>query len=468
MLAARREGPSGGGGLKKARREGPSGGGGLKKARREGPSGGGGLKKARREGPSALQRALFMFSLVVAGEAVFALPFHVTRYFRPTFLAVFGFTNTELGQAMAAYGVVAMIAYFPGGLVADRFTARGLITISLLATAVGGMYMTTFPGVVGMAVLWGFWGATTTFLLWAAMIRATRDWGGSERQGAAFGILDGGRGLFGALLAIVAAQAFAYLMPVDVETASEAARASAMRNVIWLYVAATLGAASLAWIGIPSIRPQLSANRDRGPIWQHVGEVVRMPAIWFQAIVVITAYVAYKATDDFGLFAKEAYGLDEVQAAWISGLSAWIRPIAALAAGWLADRSSASSVTAASFLILMFGFATMAAMPVIPGLVWMLASQIAIACVAVYGLRGVYFALFGQAAIPVVATGTAVGIVSVVGYTPDIFAGLLLGVILDAHPGTSGHQLFFAVVAAIAAVGLLATLGFVRCVAKAA
>lgn len=404
-----------------------------------------------------------MFSLVVAGEAVFALPFHVTRYFRPTVLSVFGLSNTELGQAMAAYGVVAMLAYFPGGLLADRFTARSLVTLSLLLTAVGGVYMATFPGVIGMAVLWAFWGVTSISMLWAAMIRATRDWGGREHQGTAYGILDGGRGLFGALLAVAAAQAFAWFMPDDVEAVTEAARATAMRNVIWMYVAATLAAAALAWFGIPVIRPQVATDSE-ARLWRHLGTVVRMPAIWCQAIIVVAAYVAYKATDDFGLFAKEAYAMDEVQSAWISGVSAWIRPFAALGAGWLADRSSASRVTAGCFVTLMVGFGAMASMTVMPGMMWMLVSQIVTVCVAVYGLRGVYFALFEQAAVPIAATGTAVGIVSVVGYTPDIFSGVMLGVILDAHPGALGHQLYFAVTGAVAGVGLLATLVFARCV----
>jgi nitrate/nitrite transporter NarK len=274
-----------------------------------------------------------MFSLVVAGEAVFGLPFHVTRFFRPTVLSVFGLTNTELGQAMAAYGVVAMLVYFPGGLLADRFTARTLITASLLLTAIGGMYMATFPGLIGLAVLWAFWGLTTIFMLWAALIRATRDWGGREQQGTAYGILDGGRGLLGALLAVAAAQAFAWSMPDEVESASAAMRATAMRNVIWIYVAATLGAAGLAWFGIPTIQPHVStAGEDR--IWRHLPTVLRMRTIWLQAIIVVSAYVGFKATDDFGLFAEQAYAMDEVESAWISSANAWIRPFAALAAGW--------------------------------------------------------------------------------------------------------------------------------------
>ena len=38
---------------------------------------------------SKWQRALIILSLILAGEAIFTLPYHVTRFFRPTFLEVF-------------------------------------------------------------------------------------------------------------------------------------------------------------------------------------------------------------------------------------------------------------------------------------------------------------------------------------------------------------------------------------------
>ena len=40
----------------------------------------------------ARRPALVLFSLIVAGEAVFVLPFVVARVFRPTLLDVFGVT----------------------------------------------------------------------------------------------------------------------------------------------------------------------------------------------------------------------------------------------------------------------------------------------------------------------------------------------------------------------------------------
>ena len=67
------------------------------------------------------QRFLTLFCLILIGELIFALPFHVTRFFRPTVLEVFKFTNFELGAMFFSIRVTAMVAYLPGGAIADRF-----------------------------------------------------------------------------------------------------------------------------------------------------------------------------------------------------------------------------------------------------------------------------------------------------------------------------------------------------------
>lgn len=54
---------------------------------------------------------------------------------------------------MGIYGAVAMLAYFPGGPLADRFSARKLMAASLIATSLGGVYFATFPGVLGTQIV---------------------------------------------------------------------------------------------------------------------------------------------------------------------------------------------------------------------------------------------------------------------------------------------------------------------------
>ena len=122
-----------------------------------------------------MHRIIFMLTLVLAGELIFGLPFHTTRFFRPTFLEAFSFSNTQLGDVFAVYGITAMLAYFPGGVIADHYSPRALMTLSLFATAAGGLYMATFPGQTQLAFLYGFWGLSTVLVFWSAMISATRE-----------------------------------------------------------------------------------------------------------------------------------------------------------------------------------------------------------------------------------------------------------------------------------------------------
>ena len=403
-----------------------------------------------------------MTSLVLAGEAIFGLPFHVTRYFRPTFLEVFDCDNTQLGGAMAVYGVVAMCSYFPGGILADRFSARGLMVASLVTTALGGFYMATVPGIGGMVALWGFWGITSILLFWAALIRATRDWGGTDDQGKAYGILDGGRGLFGAIAALGATLLLQFVLPDDVDGASTAAKNEALVKVILAYTGATLGVAVLVWFGVPESNPAPSRSPVARFDWGGVRRVLRLRTIWLQSLVVIAAYIAYKGTDFYGLYAADVFGMDDVEAAQIATLSAWIRPGAALAAGLLADRMRSSHVVSACFVILIGTFGYVGVAEPRPQLVWLLTVEVIVACIAVYGLRGVYFALFEEASLPTAVTGTAVGVVSVLGYTPDIFVGPGAGWLLDTYPGAQGHQYLYLALAAASVVGLCASLAFTR------
>lgn len=409
--------------------------------------------------PSRLERVTFMATLIVAGEAVFTLPFHVARFFRPTVLQVFELSNTELGAVQAAYGVVAMLAYFPGGPLADRFPARRLLTASLMATSLGGLYFGTLPPLRGLWVLFGFWGLTTILLFWAALIRATREWGGEGKQGRAYGILDAGRGLFAALLATAAVLLLHVLLPDDPASATDFERAHGLRGIIYAYTVVTAGAGLLCWLFVPE---REGVGPSKGALLAHMRGVVRLPGVWLQAIIVVCAYIGYKGIDDYSLFAVQAYGMDEVQGARVSALSAWVRPIAAVGAGWLGDRTHASRVCELCFALLIGSYLWLALAPPEPAMIWVLYANVLLTCSAVFGLRGVYFALFEEASVPLAATGTAVGLVSFIGYTPDIFVNLVAGWLLDRSPGVAGHQHFFMFLAASAAIGLLASTAFRR------
>lgn len=116
----------------------------------------------------------YIILLILAGEAVYILPYVLARVFRPTFLDVFELSNFQLGSLFSVYGTVALISYAYGGVIADKFLPRKLMALSLFLTALGGLIMATFPSYLVLQILFGYWGFTTVFLFWGAMIKATR------------------------------------------------------------------------------------------------------------------------------------------------------------------------------------------------------------------------------------------------------------------------------------------------------
>ena len=416
-----------------------------------------------------MTRSVFtMFALVIAGEAIFGLPFLVARIFRPTLLDVFGISNLQLGTAFSVYGVVAMLAYFPGGALADRFEARTMMTAALVISAFGGGYYATVPSIGGLVGLFGFWGLTTILFFWAAMIRATRVWGGDEDQGRAFGILDGGRGLLAAFLASGTVAVFGALLPDEVASVTLEQRAEALKQVIWIFTGMTVLAAGIVWVCVPGESEQSTSEGGRSTAvsLSSIATVLKNPAVWLQGVIVVTAYTGYKGMDDLGLYASDVFEFDDVRAASVSTVSFWVRPFAALGAGLIADKVGGPRTIAACFLLVILADGVVALGLLDPTAPWMLFTMVIAISAAVFGLRGIYFAIFDEAGVPAALTGTAVGLVSVVGYTPDIFMGPINGYLTVTYPGAAGHQYFFGVLAGFAVLGLCCTLAFQRLAAR--
>ena len=421
--------------------------------------------------PRRATRSLTLFALIIAGEAIFFLPFVIARVFRPTMLEVFGISNLELGFALSAYGVVAMLAYFPGGPLADLFSPRKLMATALLATAAGGWLMASIPDLYSMRWLYAYWGLTTILLFWAALIRATRQLGGDDLSGTAFGVLDGGRGLMAAVSGSIAVMIFASLLPVDVESATHVERADAFGRVILIFTGITFAAALLVWIAVPDNQPiHAVATADQevdklgGPARDLAGvaAVLCMPVLWLQAVMIVCAYVAYKGLDDLSLYAKEVLQFDEVSAAYTSTVSMWIRPVAAVVAGLIADRTRVSLMMSISFAMLAIGCGVIASDFLRPGMTTAFFAAMIATSVAVFALRSLYFALMQEGHVPYRYTGTAVGFVSAVGYTPDVFMGPWMGKLLDDSPGVLGHQHVFGVITGFAVTGFVASFIFQR------
>ena len=392
--------------------------------------------------------------LILAGEVIFSLPFHIPRFFRPSMLEVFQLSHTQLGDIFAVYGVVAFLAYFPGGALADRYPARALMSLSLATTALGGFYLYTLPGIAGLYLVFAYWGITSILLFWAALIKATREWGGASEQGIAFGMLEGGRGFVASLFSSVAVYILAR------QFVGGADSAAGLQSVILFYTVIVLASAVVVWFALPHDTSSFSAETAEPDVAErrHWRRVLADSRGYLQAAVVICAYCGYKSLDNYGVYAVEVLEMTPLASAELTTYASYSRPVAAVVAGVLADRWSSSRLITALFVLAGVAFFVMSTEAVTAAASAWVMTNLVITFVAVYALRGIYFSLVEESGLRASDTGTAVGLISVVGFAPDIFFGALTGRLLDANPGVVGFQHYFGLMACISIAGMLAAL----------
>lgn len=389
-----------------------------------------------------------MGSLILAGESIYMLPY-MRKSFQTSMEATFGLSSFEVGTLNALFGVLALICYLPGGWLADRVSARRLLTVSLLGTGLGGLYMATVPGYAGLLVVHAFWGVFAILTFWAALIKATRLWSGSGEQGRAFGILDGGRGIVGAALASIAAACFGLSSSVE----------SGLVAVIVVYSAASMLAGVAVWFVVPDDHETFSEHQPadgRLHVLDSIGQTLRMPQVWLIAVAIFCAYFCFLGTYEFPAFAERGFDRSKEFGAWLGAFRDWLRPAAAVLAGVIADRVSASRAIRAAFAALVLSYASLGLLPPAATSIVLLLAQMTATALAVFALRGIYFALLEETGIPMHLTGIAVGTISMIAYTPDIFAPLLAGWLVDSSPDVLGYRLYFGFLAAIATLGFAA------------
>jgi sugar phosphate permease len=243
--------------------------------------------------------------------------------------------------------------------------------------------------------------------------------------------------------------------------------------VILLYSAATAVCGVLAWFLLPDAdsgstpipraeTPPGRLLRGVGPVVSSMWVVLHRPLVWAQAAVIVCAYCAYKGLDNYSLYAVQVLGLGEVEAARLTAWASWLRPLAAVLTGLAADRFQAGRAIAVAFGVLLICYLALSL--AVPAGAWLniIYANVFVSFFAVFALRGVYFALLEETGTPRHLTGTTVGAVSFIGYTPEIFFGPLSGRILDRSPGLEGHQDYFLFLAGCAALGLLVAVWLVH------
>ncbi|RKF33449.1 nitrate/nitrite transporter [Paraburkholderia fungorum] len=397
------------------------------------------------------QRYIQLMLLVVAAGAIYPI-LYLRQVYQPTMLEVFHITDSQLGYLYSSLGTIFLLSYLPSGWLADRIAPRLLICFSLIATGLLGLWYSSAPSFHVLMLIFGGWGLSTGLTFWAAVIKRVTMIAGSHEQGRFFGLLDGGRGLIEAMLATIAITLFAWLTQGRGEPVT-----AGFRLVVYMYafLCIALGVV-LALVKDPQGTKDAAANRatkKRSNVLIDLKTLASIPELWLVAAIVFCGYQVFWATYSFSAYLHEGeIGLTVVMAGTITTLKLWMRPIGGIGGGFLGDRYSKVSVLVIALFLAALSLLGLMAAPRISSHV-VLVFLVLFIGILTYAIRGLYWSLLDRCNIPLETMGLAIGLISVLGYSPDVFLPLINGYLTQNFPGVFGYQLYFGYVAAMAALG---------------
>lgn len=378
--------------------------------------------------------------LAVAGSLIYGLPYFRTYYY-DAYLETYHLTNTQMGSLGSMFGIFGMVSYLFGGVVADFISTKKLLSVSLILTGVAGfghLFATNYTMLLIIYLVWGF---TALFAFWPALLKGIRSLAAPDEQGKAYGFMEAGRGVMNAVHLAIA---------LAIITAVTAKRGSAagLNSGIIFYSVVVIVLGVLVFLFFKD--PETSEKSERFNFKQVI-TVVKLPQVWILCLILCCTYVMNMSYAYFNPYATSALGVAMIGGTIVTIMADYIRPFASMGGGVLADRMGRPKIMAISFAIMAIGTFAIALFPTMSLPVFVVLC--AIVYVGMYCNYGIVFSLMEEGGVPMEVSGTAIGMISTIGYLPEVICPAAAGIILDSYSVT-GYKYYFIAVAVIMLIGI--------------
>ncbi len=412
---------------------------------------------------SSFKKWLRFVILVLGAGTIFKLSSLKDAFYVPM-QEFMGLSHTQIGAALSVYGLVQTIGNFGSIYISDRFSKRIMISFSLVCIGLVGIYISTFPGYMGILLAWGLLSFFGEVVYWPVLLKAVRLLGDETEQGRLFGFLEAGRGVVDTIVAFSALGIFALL----------GKGSAALRGGILFFAGTVIAIGIVSYFFIEDDKIE-TVGKDGKEIsknkvaWNGVMEAVKTPEIWVVSLTIASIYSVYCGLTYFIPFLKDIYGMPVTLVGAYGIINQYgLKMVGGPVGGMLADKKFKS---AAKFMrvALMVSVIAMAIFMNLPH--ESMNVYVGMACTLGFGaiifsMRAVFFAPVDEIKVPRHISGAAMSIVCIFGYCPQMFAFTLYGSMLDSHPGMAGYKMVFSTMIGFAILGILITSILIKMIKK--
>jgi len=381
------------------------------------------------------------------GGIIYILPYIQYTYY-DSLMEALALTNQQMGNMMSVLGMVSAVTYLIGGIFADKFSVKWLLTISFAGTGLAGLWFASFPSYSQLLMIMVIYAITTVLTYWPAMIKAVKLLGSENEQGRVFGFREAGFGIF----AWVFTQIGTWLI------FNRTQGIEGVRNIIIFYCIIYFVAAVLSFIFIPNsgkTEAKEAAVKKPG-IWEGISYVIKIPSVWLMGLSIFCAYtVSGPGLGKLTPYLTQIIGVNETVVASLMSIRLYLLAfIAASIGGIIADKiGSPAKFIIGAYVCLTLSLLIFVLIPGKPSLAVIIIIVAFIVSAVIYMMRGTYMAPIGESKIPDKYIGTATGLISFIGFLPDAFMFTVFGSIMGDSPGESEFKAIFWVCIALGVIG---------------
>lgn len=384
----------------------------------------------------------FIIFIIASGTTVmYSLPYLKSTFYDPMRLAL-NLDHQELGNLLSVYGILATILYFPGGFLADKFSAKKLMCFSLVASGALGFYFASFPSYAMLMVIFGLWGITTILTFWAASMKVIRMLGDESEQGKLFGFNEGLSGIAGVIVSFIGL----YLFEVFTDLTT------GFKYVVWLYSGLSILCGILVFILVK----EREVEGVEKTSFKEILSAVKLPKAWLIGAIIFCTYMMFSSLTYLNPYLSDIFKVSTAMISTLAIIRTYaIKMGASPIAGILVDRVGSSlKVLSIGFLVLALCQVIFIFLPRSASLVMIAVVNMLVLSIVVFGFRGIYFATVAESKIPIEKTGAVIGLASFIGFCPDAFFYTLVGGWIDK--GEQGYTYMFVLclICAIAGCGI--------------
>ena len=367
-------------------------------------------------------RKLMVFIILSATVAIaYQLPY--LRYtFYDQMMAALQLNDVQMGVLATATSIASTLSYPVGGILANRFSMRKLINITLAAfVALTALFAitTNYILLIGIHILYGVFGIAT---LWSAYLVGIRGLGDESVQSKLFGFSEATRGILQTLLG------FGFLGIMS----AAATPVLGFKFVLILGAVVTGIFLVLGLIFLPKEdKKEIAEETATETKKVSLLDVIKNPGVWICIIILTCAYSCWSFGNGYlTTYTVRVGGLSETTASLLGMIRSYVIVfVAGFFGGWVLDRFTYKGK---AFILLLGSSAVFFA------LVMFSAKALAV-CVGVTLvvafianiMKSTYWSLMGQAGIPAEMTALATGFISFIIFLPDAVLPTFIGTWLN-------------------------------------